>query len=170
MKPATDPESVETTSSASRRSGIALYRSVGGGLAHYGGGVDGGALVKRAAVMLPANVQYAWPHPSGQYLYVASSNSGPGSSGIKGDILRVSAFRIDAATGSLQPPGQPQPLPSRPIHISLDATGAYALIAYNNPSGVTVHRINRDGTIGAQVNQPGPLDSGIFAHQVLMTP
>ncbi|OFZ91775.1 MAG: 3-carboxymuconate cyclase [Betaproteobacteria bacterium RIFCSPLOWO2_02_FULL_62_79] len=149
---------------------MALYRSVGEELAHYEVDVDGGALVKRAAVMLPANVQYAWPHPSGQYLYVASSNSGPGSSGIKGDIHRVSAFRIDAATGALQPHGQPQPLPSRPIHISLDATGAYALIAYNNPSGVTVHRINRDGTIGAQVNQPGPLDSGIFAHQVLMTP
>lgn len=161
---------MQRTAQLPRRPGIALYRSVGEELAHYEVDVNGATLVKRAAVMLPANVQYAWPHPSRQYLYVASSNSGPGSSGIKGDIHRVSAFRIDTATGALQPHGGPQSLPSRPIHISLDATGAYALIAYNNPSGVTVHRINRDGTLGTHVNQPGPLDTGIFAHQGLMTP
>jgi 6-phosphogluconolactonase (cycloisomerase 2 family) len=33
-----------------------------------------------------------------------------------------------------------------------------------------VHRLNADGTIGAQVQQIGKLDTGIFAHQVRMTP
>jgi 6-phosphogluconolactonase (cycloisomerase 2 family) len=40
------------------------------------------------------------------------------------------------------------------------------LVAYNDPSGVTVHRLNADGTIGALVNQPNALDTGIYAHQV----
>lgn len=143
-----------------------LYRSVGEELAQYDVDVEGAALEKRAAVTLPANVQYAWPHPSRQYLYVASSNGGPGGS--LGDRHHVSAFRI-AAGGALQPHGKPQSLLARPLHISLDAAGAYALIAYNNPSGVTIHRINGDGTIGAQASQPA-LDTGIFAHQVLATP
>src|SRR4030095_2650759 len=46
----------------------------------------------------------------------------------------------------------------------------YLLTAYNNPSGVTVHRINADGAIGAEVKQPVAIDAGIFAHQVLLTP
>jgi 6-phosphogluconolactonase len=54
--------------------------------------------------------------------------------------------------------------------MSLDRTGNYALTAYNLPSTVTVHRINRDGTIGALVKQPAPLDTGIYAHQILATP
>jgi 6-phosphogluconolactonase (cycloisomerase 2 family) len=35
---------------------------------------------------------------------------------------------------------------------------------------VTVHRLNRGGTVGARVEQKGPLDVGIFAHQVLAAP
>ncbi len=44
------------------------------------------------------------------------------------------------------------------------------MTAFNLPSSVTVHRINRDGTIGALVTQPAPLDTGIYAHQILATP
>jgi len=44
------------------------------------------------------------------------------------------------------------------------------LNAYNNPSSISVHRINQDGTLGVQVPQPSALDTGIFAHQVLATP
>jgi len=40
--------------------------------------VDGAALTKRNTVTLPANIQYAWAHPSRQYFYVVSSNGGPG--------------------------------------------------------------------------------------------
>jgi 6-phosphogluconolactonase (cycloisomerase 2 family) len=39
------------------------------------------------------------------------------------------------------------------------------LIAYNDPSSVSVHRLNADGSVGALVSQPG-LDTGIYAHQV----
>jgi 6-phosphogluconolactonase len=61
-------------------------------------------------------------------------------------------------------------LQSRPIHISVDGAGEYALIAYNDPSSVTVHRINKDGTLGELINQPVKPDVGIYAHQIRTTP
>jgi len=66
--------------------------------------------------------------------------------------------------------GDPAPLPSRPIHTSVDADGKFLLTAYNNPSNLTVHRINADATVGAPVAQPEKLDTGIYAHQVLAAP
>jgi len=157
------------TAAAAQGGRLALYRSVGEELAQFDVDVAGATLAQRGAVLLPANVQYVWQHPSRQYLYVTSSDSGPGASGVIGANHHISAFRIEAS-GTLQPHGKPQPLSSRPIHNSVDATGSYSLVAHNNPSGVTVHRINRDGTLGEQVKQPANLDAGIFGHQVLTTP
>ena len=125
------------------------------------------ALQKHGTVTLPANVQYAWPHPSKRYLYVVSSNGGPG---LPGTTHLASAFRMDARSGALQPHGQSQSLPSRPIHTSVDASGEYLLIAYNAPSNVTVHRISGDGSIGEAMSQPGKLDTGIYGHQIRTTP
>jgi 6-phosphogluconolactonase (cycloisomerase 2 family) len=142
---------------------------VGEELHHFDVDVDAASLTQRGAVMVPAGVQYVWPHPSRRYLYVASSNRGPGAAGGTGDAHHLTAFRADAS-GALEPHGEPVSLPSRPIHMSLDRTGTVALIAYNLPSTVTVHRINRDGTIGPPVHQPTPLDTGIYAHQILATP
>ena len=158
-----------TTKESAASGKLALYRSVGEELAQFDVDVAGATLVQRGAVLLPANVQYVWQHPSRQYLYVTSSDSGPGASAIKGVNHHISAFRIEAS-GSLQPHGKPQPLSSRPIHNSVDATGSYSLVAHNSPAGVTVHRINRDGTLGEPVPQPANLDAGIFGHQVLTTP
>jgi 6-phosphogluconolactonase (cycloisomerase 2 family) len=142
-----------------------LYASLGPALTLFD--LDGDALVKRGTVTLPANIQYAWPHPSRKYFYIVSSNGGPG---VAGDKHYANALRIDPASGALTPHGQPQMLPSRPIHTSVDQAGQYLLIAYNDPSGVTVHRINADGTIGDRVNQPGKLDTGIYAHQIRAVP
>src|SRR3989441_2292493 len=128
--------------------------------------VDEASLVKRNTVSLPANIQYAWPHPSRQYFYVVSSGGGPG---VASDKNFANAFHIDPATGVLTPHGQPQNLPSRPIHTSVDIAGDYLLTAYNDPSSLTVHRINRDGTLGARVDQPNRLDTGKYAHQIRAT-
>jgi 6-phosphogluconolactonase len=146
---------------------LALYASVGSELTHYDVDVDGVTLMKREAVKLPVNVQYAWPHASRRFLYVASSN---GSGQARGDTHHATAFRIDPASGALQRHGDPIVLRSRPINITTDVPSAHALIAYNDPSGVTVHRINADGTLGAEVRQPGPIDGGIFAHQIRVAP
>jgi 6-phosphogluconolactonase len=155
---------------ANAGAGTVFYAAVGPELTCYKVDVDNAALVRGAVVSTPANVQYGWPHPSKRYLYVVSSNGGPGSSGVAGDTHVASAFRIDPATGALTPHGAPLTLPSRPIHASVDIAGEYLLTAFNEPSSLTVHRINRDGTLGERVQQPGPLDTGKFAHQILVTP
>src|SRR5438128_9151131 len=57
---------------------VALYANVGADLTHYDVDVAGAALTKRATISLPAGVQYAWPHVSRRYLYVATSSSASG--------------------------------------------------------------------------------------------
>lgn len=147
---------------------VTLYSAVGEELTHYDVDVEGAVLVKRKTIKVPAVVQYAWPHPSKQYLYVATSNRG---AGMKADFNHISALRIDPESGALTLHGEPQPLRSRAVHICLDRSGAHVLSAHNLPStGITVNRINSDGTIGPAVNQPDGLDFGIYPHQVMMTP
>jgi 6-phosphogluconolactonase (cycloisomerase 2 family) len=149
----------------------AFYSAVGGDLTLYSMNVDDASLTKRGTVSLPANVQYAWPHPSKQFLYTVSSTRGSG--GVEGspdDKHLAHAFRIDPASGALTLHGEPRNLPTRPIHTTVDRTGEYLLVAYNTPSSLTVHRINPDGTLGDEVAQPQPLDTGKYAHQIRITP
>jgi 6-phosphogluconolactonase len=148
---------------------VALYANVGADLTHYDVDVAGAELIKRETVTLPAGVQYAWPHVSRRYLYVATSSSAPGY-GTAGTEHHVTALSIDPASGALTPHGAPIRLPARPIHISTDIPSEYILVAFNNPSAVRVYRINKDFTPGDEVPQPGPIDAGIFAHQVRTTP
>src|SRR5258708_6202893 len=61
-------------------------------------------------------------------------------------------------------------LPAGAIHISTDIPSEFILVAFNNPSALRVYRINKDFTPGEEVKQPGPIDAGIFAHQVRVTP
>ena len=58
---------------------VALYANVGADLTHYEVDVDKMTLTPRETVTVPASVQYAWPHASRRYLYVASSNTVPGT-------------------------------------------------------------------------------------------
>jgi 6-phosphogluconolactonase (cycloisomerase 2 family) len=155
--------------SARQAGKVALYANVGPELTHYDVDIERAELVKRETVTLPAGVQYAWPHASRRYLYVASSSSASGY-GKAGTEHHVTAFGIDPATGALTPHGAPIRLPTRPIHISTDIPSEHLLVAFNNPSAVRVYRINKDATPGEEVPQPGPIDAGIFAHQVRVTP
>ena len=78
---------------------VALYANVGADLTHYDVDVAGAELIKRETVALPAAVQYAWPHASRRYLYVASSSSAPGY-GTQGTEHHVTAFAIDPSSGA----------------------------------------------------------------------
>jgi 6-phosphogluconolactonase (cycloisomerase 2 family) len=111
-------------------------------------------------------MQYAWPHPRLPLLYCACSN---GSPGVLGDTHVAVALRI-SSTGALSQRGEPVALPSRPIHITVDEEGSHALIAYNDPSGLTVHPIDNEGYLGAPLAQRSRIDIGIFAHQVRVMP
>jgi 6-phosphogluconolactonase len=146
-----------------------FYQSIGPELIRHDIDVEGAALTRRDTVSTPgANVQYVWPHPSKKFLYVVSSDGGPGT--IPGTKHIATAFRIDPASGALTPHGGTVSLASRPVHCSVDRSGEYLLTAYNYPSNITVHRIKPDGTIGDPVRPREKLDVGIFAHQVLTTP
>jgi 6-phosphogluconolactonase (cycloisomerase 2 family) len=146
-----------------------FYQAVGPQLSRYDIEVDGASLTKRDTVETPgAKVQYVWPHPSKQWLYVVSSDGGPGT--IPGRKNVATAFRVDPSSGALTPHGETAGLPHRPVHCSVDRPGEFLLTAYNYPSHITVHRLKPDGTLGSEVSQPEKLDLGIFAHQVLTTP
>jgi 6-phosphogluconolactonase len=145
---------------------VALYANVGPELTHYDVDVGGAELIKRETVTLPGAVQYAWPHASRRYLYVATSNNAPGYVREPQTDHHVTALTIDPKTGTLSKHGEPIRLPTRPIHISTDIPSEYILVAFNNPSAVRVYRINKDFTPGEEVKQPGTTDAGIFAHQI----
>src|SRR6202040_2059690 len=90
--------------------------------------------------------------------------------GAAGTEHHVTALRIDPASGALTPHGAPIRLPTRPIHLTTDIPSENILVAFNNPSALRVYRINQDFTPGEEVKQLGPIDAGIFAHQVRVTP
>jgi len=148
---------------------VALYANVGPELTHYDVDVDSAALTKKGTVTLPAGVQYAWPHVSRRFLYVATSSSASGY-GKAGTEHHVTALKIDPATGALAQHGEPIRLPTRPIHMTTDIPSENILVAFNNPSALHVYRVNKDYTPGEEVKQPGSIDAGIFAHQVRVTP
>jgi 6-phosphogluconolactonase len=152
---------------------LPFYASAGPELTLYDLDVAATSLVRRATITLPANLQYAWPHPSRKFLYVIASNGQPptGPSGAAGGDQKHYAFAYRVgADGALTQHGAPRLLPVRPLHASVDRAGEFLLIAYNIPSMVTVHRLNTDGTIGEEVEQAHRPDFGIYAHQVRATP
>lgn len=147
----------------------ALFASVGAELTHYDLDVEAATLTRRDAVTLPANVHYCWPHASRDYLYVATSDSDSGVGGRIGNTHNVSGFRI-GPDGALTAHGKPIPLPTRPIHMTTDIPSEHVLVAFSNPSGLRVYRINADATLGGEVEPPQPIDPGIYGHQVRVTP
>jgi hypothetical protein len=90
--------------------------------------------------------------------------AGPGPSTTSPRSASIPRLALSART---EPPIR---LPTRPIHISTDIPSENILVAFNNPSAVRVYRIKQDFTPGEEVTQPGPIDAGIFAHQVRTTP
>jgi 6-phosphogluconolactonase len=142
---------------------ISVYAAIGKTLTHYDLHHHNATLTRRASLALPFKVQYAWPHPTAPYLYAACSNGSPEAGG---DAHCVVALRRDGGTGALSIHGAPVALPSRPVHMTVDGAGTHAVVAYNRPSSLTVHRIESDGTLGAVVKQHAALDTGIYVHQV----
>ncbi|MBM3341398.1 MAG: lactonase family protein [Betaproteobacteria bacterium] len=147
---------------------VMLYSAVDEVVTHYEVDVEAATLTARGCIRAPSFVQEGWAHPSGSHLYLTTSNRSPG---MKADMNHVSAYRIDAATGRLTPHGVPQPLAHRAVNVCLDPAGAYAINAHNLPqSGLTIHGIHHDGTLGAALAQAAGLVFGSYPHQVRVTP
>lgn len=112
-------------------------------------------------------IQYACANRARSVLYVLSSGSGPMAE-TKVPRHFVQAFRI-LPDGKLKPLQEPIPLGNRPLFVTLDRDERHLLIAYNNPSDVTVHRLDTNGAIDDEVLQE-PLYYGMTVHQVRVTP
>jgi 6-phosphogluconolactonase (cycloisomerase 2 family) len=152
---------------------IPFYASAGPKLTLYGLDVASATLTSTGSITLPANIQYAWPHPGRKILYIVASNTQPGSGpmGMTGaDKNHYAIAYTIGPDGALSEHGPRRTLVARPLHVSTDHAGRYLFIAYNVPSRVTVHHLNSDGTIGEEVAQDPKCDFGIYAHQVRMTP
>lgn len=109
-----------------------LYQSVGEQLTHYDVDVEAATLTRRASIAMPSNVQYVWPyvthvaHDAKKYLSVTTSDAASGNTPNPGQVHRLCAVRV-GADGALALHGEPQPLPSRPIHHCVDRAGAYVV-------------------------------------------
>ncbi len=154
-------------SSSSTSTTAPFYASIGPVLTRYEADLENATLTAKQSLTLPLDIQYAWRHPTLPVFYVAISNGGPGR---KGDKNQIVSCKIDEKTGQISSFGPARDLPWRPLHLSLDKRNTHLLVAYNNPSGVTVHAIAIDGTIGEAVPQSKDIDVGIFGHQVRVTP
>ena len=152
-----------------------LYTGVGAELTQYDLNTKDGTLTKRGSIMLPANIQEAWTHPSKKFMYVAWSNGGASyatqrGAPPQGDRHGISPYRIDPISGALTMHGKPASLPSRPIYITTDISATHVITAHNDPSALVVYRVLQDGTIGGEVKQRQQLDFGIYGHQVRVDP
>ncbi len=143
-----------------------LYAALGARLIRYAVEVDRCALVERDSVMLPAGLQYAWPHGSRRFLYCVCSDGRPGRHGSTHCALVLDI----AGAGRPVVHGDIKPLTWRPVHISVDRASEHALIAYPAPSGLSVLRIAPDGSLGDEVVQSGTIALGKTAHQILVNP
>jgi len=77
------------------------------------------------------------------------------------------SFRIDPATGGLEPFGTPAHVGPYPCHISVDRTGRFLLAAYYSDGMVTVHAIGDDGAAGERVQK---LETAPRAHFIQTAP
>ena len=145
-----------------------LYISSGADLLLCSLAPDGTSFTKQSSVSVPGAVQYAWRHPAKNLLYVASGHRHDPKA-----IHSISVFSIDAASGKLDKAADDLRLHTRPIHLCVDQTGHFLLIAYGGPNcrnGIGVHAIAADGSLGPEIKQPANLDVGIFPHQVRISP
>ena len=142
-----------------------VYASVGPRLLRYRIADDGTSFTEIGEpIVLPEEIQEAWQW--GRHLYVASSDTHTRSNPRN---HYLNAFEVDSS-GALQPIGDGIRLRYRPIFITADPRGEYLLSAFNEPSGIAVHRLNADGSIGNEVRQQAPLDTGVYAHQIRVMP
>lgn len=147
---------------------LPFYSAVGPNLTLFALNPKTAALTQKSTVTLPSNLQYAWPGPGGKFLYAVASFNAFGTPDQGGGHC-AQAFRV-GPDGTLTPHGALVKLPHRPINTTVDHAGRYLLTAYNIPSSLTVHRIAADGSIGEEVKQQATLDTGIYAHQIHVTP
>ena len=146
---------------------VFLYVSAGAALHRYSVDPAGLALAWEASTQIPEAVQYVWRHPHLPLLYVAYSNRNTVKGGQNHGVV---VYAMDAGSGELSQLAPAVQFSNRPVHISLDPAGRLLLVACNIPSELMVYRLAADGRVGELVPQPEALDTGTFAHQMVVSP
>src|SRR5690606_29634175 len=110
-------------------------------------------------------VQYACANERTGVSYFVTSDGGPFVAGSRHHLHAL------APTGQGQPLVPicgPVALPSRPIHVGLDATGDHVLVTFNRPPEFRLYAIDADGRITTESQAESNL--GIAPHQGLISP
>jgi 6-phosphogluconolactonase (cycloisomerase 2 family) len=162
------PQRSDRASGAAMPSRTIVYSSLGHELQVYALDAATGGLDLIQSFRFPAVVMYGWANRARTMFYIASSDSGPMAK-VKQPNHFLHVFMI-RPSGTLDPLTPPLRLSNRPLHLSLDADESHILLAYNDPPDVTVHRIEPNGAIGAEVEQTRGLAFGTTVHQVRVTP
>jgi 6-phosphogluconolactonase len=145
---------------------LVLHMALGPELICQRVGRDSLDLSELSRLRLAAPVQYVWPHPQRSLLYVACSNRPISAAD---DLHLLATVAVDERDGSMRLLSQ-VPLPTRPIHLTLDAQAQHALVVYNAPSRITVHALDAAACAGEALAQAPEPRVGVFPHQVLMLP
>ena len=145
---------------------VSAYVAVGPRLANYTLDYATESLVAGTTIDLPARLQYAWPNPLQPVLYAACADR---TTGLEGNPFYLCPL-LRAASGELSLAGDPVPLPSRPVHLTVDAVGRHVLTAYKGAPGLSVHNLASDGTISEEVPRADNFDFGEDPHQVRVLP
>ena len=153
------------TTSTAESGAVDCLTGAGTQLLHLRLRADSGDVVRRSCVDIGGKVEYAWPHASLPYLFVAYSAPDHGDG--------VVAVRVDPGDGTLALAGAPAPLASRPIHLTTDLDSRFVYATHNDPAGVTALRIEHTAHGAVELVPAGGLsagDVGVFPHQMRCLP
>ena len=79
----------------------------------------------------------------------------------------LASFKINRETGTLHHQNQVDTGIEIPAHMATDSNGNFLLTTYYGGGGISVHRLEPDGSIGSQVQH---IQTGEKAHAVYITP
>ena len=145
---------------------VVVYAGVGNSLRVYDLDTKTGELPLRQTLPdLKGDVQYVAVSPTRKALYVSCMEAASPK------ISTIYAFAIDD-NGALAPLGEPHVPPlSRAVHISVDGTGRYLLLAHNVAESVSVLSLKADGSLGEPVKQAEERQHlGFLVHQIRIDP
>jgi 6-phosphogluconolactonase len=161
-----DPSAGTSATDVSAPRPVSAYVAAGAAMTNYTLDDTTGELTRQGCLLLPARVQYAWPHASLPILYAACADRG-GAAAEKPFYL-CALLRDEA--GNLGLHGDPVVLPERPIHLTTDISSRHVLVAFGGKPGLTVYETLADGSIGHEIPRAEPFKFGTKPHHVRMAP
>jgi 6-phosphogluconolactonase (cycloisomerase 2 family) len=138
-----------------------VYASEGKSLHAFALDPESGALTRVGTLELPELVLYGAVDSTARFLYLSVSD--------RRERHLVMAVALDPATGLPSLHGAPLTCETgRVIHLSIDAAGAFLVLAHPQAQRLTVIALEPDGRLGRWL--PASEEAGFFAHQAQLDP